>query len=186
MPSHLESRVRLGRRAGAFGLDEVVRSQGDVPASPVFSLRRPRLLADYVPWRYPISDHAMLLDGGHVLAVFALDGLACETLHDDQIAHAHVQRNDLIRNIAFDGLTLTAYECRATADPADYLHKGTGFRSGYAEALDLAYREQLYDGLLYSNPLFLAVQVGPARPFGDFVGSRVERRQEGRRRGDSG
>ncbi len=143
----------------------------------MFSLRRPRLLADYVPWRYPISDHAMLLDGGHLLAVFALDGLACETLHDDQIAHAHVQRNDLIRNIAFDGLTLTAYECRATADPADYLHKGTGFRSGYAEALDLAYREQLYDGLLYSNPLFLAVQVGPARPFGDFVGSRVERRQ---------
>lgn len=33
MPSHLESRVRLGRRAGAFGLDEVVRSQGDVPTS---------------------------------------------------------------------------------------------------------------------------------------------------------
>lgn len=143
----------------------------------MFSLRRPRLLADYVPWRYPISDQAMLLDGGHVLAVFALDGLACETLHDDQIAHAHGQRNDLIRNIAFDGLTLTAYECRAAADPADYLQAG-GFRSAYAEALDLSYRELLYDGLLYTNPLFLAVQVGPARPFGDFVGSRVERRRK--------
>lgn len=112
-----------------------------------------------------------------MLAVFALDGLACETLHDDQIAHAHGQRNDLIRNIAFDGLTLTVYECRAAADPSDYLSAGAGFGSPYAETLDLTYREQLYSGLLYSNPLFLAVQVGPARPFGDFVGSRVERRQ---------
>ncbi|MBV8915367.1 MAG: hypothetical protein JOZ05_20295, partial [Acetobacteraceae bacterium] len=142
----------------------------------MFSLRRPRVLADYVPWRYPISDQAMLLDGGQVLAVFALDGLACETLHEDQVAHAHNQRNDLLRNVAFDGLTLTAYECRAAADPSD-LARGSSFRSGYAEALDLAYRELLCDGLLYSNSLFLTVQVGPARPFGDFVGSRVERRQ---------
>ncbi len=138
-------------------------------------------LHSVIPWRGPVSDGAILLENGGVLAMFAVDGRPWETVEGAALAAEHNRLNLTLRNAAIDTLILTTYECRGEASPSEY-PKGA-FRSAFAENLDLGYRDKLYDHSLYENRTFLAVEIRPSRPAGEWVGQKMDqrrRKQEGR------
>ena len=61
------------------------------------------------------------------------------------------------KNIAAEDVELTIYQCRGEADQSVF--EGGLHRSQFARDLDAAYRDNLFRGSLYSNRLFLAIQI---------------------------
>jgi len=140
---------------------------------------RERRLSHFIPWRTPIKDGITLLADAGLVAVYEIDSPAAwETAQPDDLAYLHNRLNMTWRSVARDELILTTLQCRGEANPDDYL---TGeFRTAFAATLDQRYRDGLYDHSLYSNRTLLCVQVRPARPVGDWVGERMDKRRAAR------
>ena len=101
----------------------------------------------------------MLTKGNGVLAMFSADGVFPDTADDVDIAAWFDRLHNALKNIAAEDVELTVYQCRGEADPSGYqarLHPAP-----FVRELDAAYRDSLFRGLLYSNRLFLAVQLHP-------------------------
>jgi type IV secretion system protein VirB4 len=120
--------------------------------------RRPEaLLGDKIPLEDHIADDVVLTKGNGVLAMFAADGVFPDTADEIDIAAWFERLHNALKNIAAEDVELTVYQCRGEADPSGYevgLH-----RAPFARELDAAYRDSLFRGLLYSNRLFVAVQL---------------------------
>lgn len=129
-----------------------------------------------IPWRGPITDTAMLLDNGSVLAMFAVDGCPWETVDAANREAEHNRYNMTLRNSGLDTMVVTTYECRGEATPDGY-PRGR-FRSAFAETLDINYRDRLYDHSLYDNRTFLVIEIRPNRPAGEWVGKKVEQHRK--------
>lgn len=141
----------------------------------MFKKLRQRGLGDFIPWVGPVSDAVRLLSDGSVLAGFAVEGTAHETVDGDLLAAEHGRLNLTWRNAGTDTLIATVYQCRGDASPSDY-PRGT-FRSAFAETLDIAYRDGLYGRSLYDNKTFLFLQIRPARPAGEWAGDKLDKRR---------
>lgn len=150
----------------------------------MFKKHRERRLGDFIPWVGPISDDVRLLSDHSVLAGFVVDGTPHENVDGDLLAAAHNRLNLTWRNAGSDSLIATVYQCRGDAAPSDY--PGGRFRSAFAESLDLAYRDGLYNRSLYENKTFLFLQVRPARPAGQWVGDKLDKRRPAARIEDAG
>lgn len=140
--------------------------------------KRERRLSSFIPWRAPIEDDITLLADGSVLSVFEIEGISWETAEATDLEYLHNRLNMTWRSVSRDELILTVLECRGDANPDDYV--SGSFRSQFAASLDHAYREGLYDRSLYANHTLLCVQVRPARPAGDWVGDRMDKRRVAR------
>jgi type IV secretion system protein VirB4 len=120
--------------------------------------RRPEaLLGDKILLDDHIADDVVLTRGNGVLAMFSADGVFPDTADDTDIAAWFERLHNALKNIAAEDVELTVYQCRGEADPSGYeagLHQAP-----FARELDAAYRNSLFRGFLYSNRLFLAVQV---------------------------
>ena len=140
----------------------------------MFNFRRERLVSDYVPLVDHATDTVVLLDDSSVFAMFAIEGMPWETADPVDINRWHTDYNTALRNIAADTVILSVYQSRGVADPRVFA-SGT-FKSEFAEALDRKYRARLFGGLLYSNQLFLGLQIRPPRYAGETLGEHFARR----------
>ena len=150
----------------------------------MFKKHRERRLGDFIPWVAPISDDVRLLSDHSALAGFVVDGVPHENVDHDLLAAAHNRLNLTWRNAGSDSLIATVYQCRGDVSPSDY--PGGRFRSAFAESLDMAYRDGLYGRSLYENKTFLFLQVRPARPAGQWVGDKLDKRRPAARIEDVG
>ncbi len=84
-------------------------------------------------------------------------GVFPDTADHVDIAALFDRLHNPLKNIAADDVELTIYQCRGAADPSIY--EGGVHRTQFARDLDAAYRDSLFRGSLYSNRLFLAIQI---------------------------
>ena len=140
----------------------------------MLSFGRERLVSDYIHIVDHVTDTMVLLDDGSVFGMFCIAGLPWETADAIDINKWHSDYNLALRNIAADTLILSVYQSRGMADVRDY-PRGS-FASDFAEALGRRYRTRIFDGLLYSNQLFLGVQIRPPRYAGELLGEQVTKR----------
>jgi type IV secretion system protein VirB4 len=117
------------------------------------------LLGDKIPLEDHIADDVVLTKGNGVLAMFSADGVFPDTADETDIAAWFDRLHNALKNIAAEDVELTVYQCRGEADPSGY-EAGQG-RAIFARELDAAYSDGLFRRLLYSNRLFLAVQLHP-------------------------
>ena len=118
---------------------------------------RETLLGDRIPLEDHIADQVVLTAGNGVLAMFSADGVFPDTADETDIAVWFDRLHNAWKNIAAEDIELTVYQCRGEAAPSSY--EAGVHRAPFACELDAAYRDSLFRGLLYSNRLFLAVQV---------------------------
>ena len=128
---------------------------------------RERTTDAYLPLVHHVSDSIILLDDGGIFALFELRGFPSETKDLSTIQSRQLALNTLYRNIAHPSVVVHQYRCRTEATPAAY--PAATFRSAFAETLDIAYREALFDGRLYANHLFLGIEIQPPKPAGEFI-----------------
>jgi type IV secretory pathway VirB4 component len=122
--------------------------------------KRPEaLLGDKIPLEDHIADDVVLTRGNGVLAMFSADGVFPDTADDTDIAAWFDRLHNALKNIAAEDVELTVYQCRGEADPSGY--QAGPHHAPFARELDAAYRDSLFRGLLYSNRLFVAVQLHP-------------------------
>ena len=118
---------------------------------------RETLLGDMIPVEDHISDNVALMKGNSVMAMFEVTGVFPDTADDVDIAALFDRLHNPLKNVAADDVELTIYQCRGAADPSIY--EGGVHRTQFARDLDAAYRDSLFRGSLYSNRLFLAIQI---------------------------
>ena len=115
------------------------------------------LLGERIPFEDHIADNVVLMKGNGVMAMFAVAGVFPDTADEVDIAGWYDGLHNPLKNIAAEDTELTIYQCRGEADRSVYedgLH-----RSPFARDLGNAYRDNLFRRSLYSNQLFLAIQV---------------------------
>jgi type IV secretion system protein VirB4 len=129
----------------------------------------------YLPYVGHISDDAVLLRDGSVMAMGHVRGVAFE-MEDPETRNARLRNlNTLFRNIADDNVTVTTHLIRHPDVPE--LPEGR-FRSGFAAQLDSAYRERVLEGNLFRNDYFVSLILSPRGMFGK-TGSKLARFRKG-------
>ena len=125
----------------------------------------------YLPYVGHVSDQAVLLRDGSVMAMGRADGIAFE-LEDPAMRNARCRTfNTLFRNIADDNITVCTHLIRHPDVPE---LPPSRFRSAFAENLDRAYRSRVLDGKLYKNDYFFSLIVSPRNALGK-MGSKLAR-----------
>jgi type IV secretion system protein VirB4 len=118
---------------------------------------RETLLGDLIPVEDHIADNVVLTRGNGTMAMFAVVGVHSDTADDGTIVTWYDRVHNTYKNIAAEDVELTIYQCRGEADQSVF--EGGLHRSQFARDLDAAYRDNLFRGSLYSNRLFLAIQI---------------------------
>lgn len=138
------------------------------------------LVSDHVPLEDHVTDRACVLSDGGAYAMFEVDGIRWETAEPEEVSAWHSRLNLTVRNIASDQLILSVYQCRGLAT-AEAFPPGQ-HRPGFAAELAGRYRQRLLDRSLYSNRLFLALQLRPPRPAGEWVADQLDKRGRAKKR----
>lgn len=127
----------------------------------------------YLPYVGHISDGAVLLRDGSVLAMGHIDGVAFE-LEDPDLRNARCRAfNTLYRNIADDNVSVYIHLVRHTDVPN---HVGRPFRSEFGRLLSDAYHGRALEGGFYRNDYYLTLVVSPRNALGK-LGGRLARRR---------
>ncbi len=125
----------------------------------------------YLPYVGHVSDQAVLLRDGSVMAMGHLSGMAFE-LEEPIMRNARCRNfNTLFRNIADDNVLLSTHLIRHPDVPE--LPPGR-FQSSFSRNLDQAYRQRILDGRLYRNDYLFTLIVSPRNALGK-MGSRLAR-----------
>lgn len=104
-----------------------------------------------------ITDNVVLMRDNGAMAMFAVRGVFPDTADDVAAATSYDRVLNVYKNIAAEDVELTFYQCRGEVERSvfeDGLH-----RSQFARDLDTTYRDSLIRGTLYSNRLYLAIEV---------------------------
>ena len=125
----------------------------------------------YLPYVGHVSDQAVLLRDGSVMAMGHLSGMAFE-LEEPVMRNARCRNfNTLFRNIADDNVLLSTHLIRHPDVPE--LPPGR-FQSSFSRNLDQAYRRRILDGRLFRNDYFFTLIVSPRNALGK-MGSKLAR-----------
>lgn len=125
----------------------------------------------YLPYVGHVSDRAVLLKDGSVMAVGRVDGMAFE-LEDPAARNARARAfNTLFRNIADDNIAIYTHLVRHSDVPELPQQK---FRSAFARQLDGDFRDRVLDGRMFRNDYFFTLIVLPRNALGKF-GSKLTR-----------
>jgi type IV secretion system protein VirB4 len=114
-------------------------------------------LGDKIAIEDHIDDNVVLMRGGGVMAMLEVCGVFPDTADDAEVAGWFDSLHGALKNIAAEDVTLTVYQCRGEADPTvcrPGLH-----RAQFAQHLHDAYQANLLRGTLYSNKLFVAIEI---------------------------
>ena len=129
----------------------------------------------YLPYVGHISDQAVLLRDGSVMAMGRASGTAFE-LEEPEMRNARLRNlNTLFRNIADDNVNICTHLIRHTDVPA---LPPARFRSAFASDLDRTYRARVLDGRLFRNDYFVSLIVAPRNVLGK-TGSKLARFRKG-------
>jgi type IV secretion system protein VirB4 len=129
----------------------------------------------YLPYVGHISDGAVLLRDGSVMAMGHVGGIAFE-MEDPAMRNARLRNlNTLFRNIADDNVAVATHLIRHPDVPE---LPQTRFRSEFASNLDRAYRERILHGRLFRNDYFFSLVVSPRNALGK-AGSKIARFRKG-------
>lgn len=120
-----------------------------------------------VPLVSHVNDRVCLISDGGVFAMMEITGKPWEDRSD--VINRFFRLNQTYKQIAHEDVTISVYQVRGPA-PASVYPKGR-FTSGFAAALDDAYRNNLHRHTLYDNRTYLCVQIRPSRPMGETLGS---------------
>jgi type IV secretion system protein VirB4 len=115
------------------------------------------LLGDQLPFEDHIEDDVVLMTGGGVLAAYALDGVYPDTSDLIDEAYWNEQLHTTMKNIAAEDIEITTYQCRGEASRSFY--RPGEHTTAFARDLDIAYLDNLYQSTLYSNRLYITIQV---------------------------
>ncbi len=115
------------------------------------------LLGDQIPLEDHIRDNVVLTQGNGVMAAWEVRGVYPDTADEADNARAFDRLHTALLNIAGDDIELTFYQCRGEVKPSAY--PVPAHLVPFARELDVAYRENLFRGTLYSNRLFVTLQV---------------------------
>jgi type IV secretory pathway VirB4 component len=123
--------------------------------------KRPEaVLGDKIPLEDHIANDVVLTRDNGVLAMFSADGVFPDTADETDIAGWFDRLHNALKNIAAEDVELTVYQCRGEADPSGY-DAGQHQASFRARAGRGPSRQPVPWRLVYSNRLFLAVQLHP-------------------------
>ena len=126
----------------------------------------------YLPYVGHATAHAVLLESGAVMAMAHVEGQPFE-LADYAARNARLRLlNTLYRNIADDNVTIYTHLVRYWDDAAG---ESGQFRSGFATALDAAYRKTVLQGKLFRNDYFVTLVVSPRSVLGTGFATRMAR-----------
>ena len=118
------------------------------------------LLGDQLPFEDHIEDQMVLMTGNGVMAMWSVEGVYPDTSDKLDEENWFGQLHTAIKNIAAADVEIVTYQCRGEADRAFY--DPSQHNAEFASDLERAYLDNLFRGTLYSNPLFLAIQIhGP-------------------------
>lgn len=124
-----------------------------------------------LPYRAAVSEHNISLDGGGLLTVLKLEGVAHETADDDDLVLWHRALNNTLMAIAEPDVALW----RTTHH---YLVEGFApgqFEPGFASDLNDAYRQRCEREQLFANDLYLTVLLrGPGTLDKMFAGKKTQ------------
>lgn len=126
----------------------------------------------YLPYVGHATAHAVLLESGAVMAIAHVEGQPFEVA-DHAARNARLRLlNTLYRNITDDNVTIYTHLVRYWDDTAG---EPGQFRSGFATALDAAYRETVLQGKLFRNDYFVTLVVSPRSVLGTGFATRMAR-----------
>ena len=129
----------------------------------------------YLPYVGHITEQAVLLRDGSLMAMGHLTGLPFE-LEEAVARNARLRNlNTLFRNIADDNVTVCTHMVR---HPDVSELPPSSFRSSFAAGLDAAYRERVLNGRLFRNEHYLTVVLSPRNLLGK-AGSKLARFRRG-------
>ncbi|WP_234729610.1 VirB4 family type IV secretion/conjugal transfer ATPase [Acidocella facilis] len=132
-----------------------------------------RSAAKYLPYVGHIGPQTVLLDTGALLAVAYIEGQPFE-MADHAARNARLRLlNTVYRNIADDNITIYTHLVRR-ADTSPELPRR--FRSGFAIALDTAYRKTVLAERLFRNDHFISLLVSPRNFLGTGFGKTWSRK----------
>ena len=129
----------------------------------------------YLPYVGHISDQAVLLRDGSVMAMGHVQGAAFE-LEESVTRNSRVRNlNTLFRNIADDNVNVCTHLIRHPDVPE--LPEAT-FQSDFADGLSRAYNARVLEGKLFRNDYFFSLIVSPRNVLGK-AGSKIARFRKG-------
>jgi len=129
----------------------------------------------YLPYVGHVSEQAVLLADGSMLAMGHVRGAAFE-LEEPEMRNARLRNlNTLFRNIADDNVAISTHLIRHPDVP---VLPQAAFRSEFAVGLDRVYRERILQGRLYRNDYFVSLIVTPRNLLGK-TGSKIVRFRKG-------
>ena len=147
--------------------------------APIFParLQREADVRAHLPFARHVDDHVVALDGGALMLVFQLAGVAFETADVRDLNDRHVKLNQAWRNLADDRLAIWHHVVRreVAAEPA------TGFRSAFARDLNAAYEARLAGRRMFVNELFVTLVLHPGRAGGERAAAMLARLTAARR-----
>lgn len=115
------------------------------------------LLGDRIPLASHIADRVVLTTSNGVLAMFEVGGVFPDTADDVDADNWFSGLHGALLNVAAEDVEMTAYQCRGEIDPTQY--EDGAQTSAFAGDLAAAYKANLFANTLYSNRLFLAIEI---------------------------
>lgn len=116
--------------------------------------------AAFIPYSAHITDSIISLEGGAVMAMFAVDGVAHQSAADDDLDSLHEALNALWRNIAAPDVAVWSHIIRSKISEYPGGEQPPG---SFAEQADNKYREMIAKKTMLGNRLFLSILVKPPR-----------------------
>jgi type IV secretion system protein VirB4 len=115
------------------------------------------MLGDQLPFEDHIEDRLVLMSGNGVMAAWALDGVYPDTVDLIDEAYWNEQLHTALKNIASADIEVMTYQCRGETDRSFY--RPGNHKAPFARELEAAYLDNLFRGTLYSNRLYLTIQL---------------------------
>lgn len=110
-----------------------------------------------MPYARHATAGAVVLDGGALMAMFELGGVACETLDQTVAERLHEALSSAWRSLGTDDLAVWHHFIRLPTAAPD----AARFTSSYAAELDEVWRSRLADVGLFTNRLFVTLILKP-------------------------
>jgi type IV secretion system protein VirB4 len=127
------------------------------PQKQSLTLSREVTAEKHIPFSAHVDAHTLRTHQGDYVQTFRLEGLAHETVHEDELEVWHEQLALFLRNINSPHLALWSYVIRRAS--GDYVEGR--FAPGFAAEFDGRYRESVGRRRMHVNELFLALVYRP-------------------------
>lgn len=107
----------------------------------------------YLPFVRHANENMIIMENGHIIAVFKLEGISFETIDTEDINALNDQLNGIWKNIASDQLAIWHHIIRRE----EKTYPDGNFTSSFAGKLNNSYRQSIVNTKLFVNDLYLSL-----------------------------